>query len=186
MSNSFSANFPTGELMDLPRFSGEALAHLAVVFFELSRACEVEGRMAPRRAGSRLRPIQRASVDRPIPRSLAISRCVRPLVCTRRTASSANSFVNRRCCVIEFLLLIGNSPLFRSKSTGTKSPKSKWRFTKVGEPWFRWAIAACRRQGAQSPSTSQVEFSGKGRWGLRSGLEEPQKDGRPMHNMEKA
>src|SRR5437764_15190031 len=27
-----------------------------------------------------------------------------PLVCTRRTASSANSFVNRRCCVIEFLI----------------------------------------------------------------------------------
>src|SRR5207248_2670025 len=43
-------------------------------------------------------------VDRPIPRSPAISRCVRPLVCTRRTASSSNSFVNRRCCVIEFLI----------------------------------------------------------------------------------
>ena len=53
---------------------------------------------------SRLRPIQRTSVDRPIPRSPAISRCVRPLVCTRRRASSANSFVNRRCCVIEFLI----------------------------------------------------------------------------------
>src|SRR3979411_2790002 len=53
---------------------------------------------------SRLRPIQRTSVDRPIPRSPAISRCVRPLVCTRRTASSSNSFVNRLCCVIEFLI----------------------------------------------------------------------------------
>src|SRR6202043_1842665 len=53
---------------------------------------------------SRLRPIQRTSVDSPIPRSPAISRCVRPLVCTRRTASSSNSFVNRRCCVIEFLI----------------------------------------------------------------------------------
>src|SRR4029077_446186 len=53
---------------------------------------------------SRLRPIQRTSVDSPIPRSPAISRCVRPLVCTKRTASSANSFVNRRCCIVEFLL----------------------------------------------------------------------------------
>src|SRR3979411_2442063 len=53
---------------------------------------------------SRLRPIQRTSLDSPIPRSPAISRCVRPLVCTRRTASSSNSFVNRCCCVIEFLI----------------------------------------------------------------------------------
>jgi len=53
---------------------------------------------------SRLRPIQRTNVDSPIPRSPAISRCVRPLVCTRRTASSANSLVNRRCCIIEFLI----------------------------------------------------------------------------------
>jgi hypothetical protein len=28
---------------------------------------------------------------------------VRPLVCTRRTASSSNSFVNRRCCITELL-----------------------------------------------------------------------------------
>jgi hypothetical protein len=47
--------------------------------------------------------IQRTSVDSPIPRSPAISRCVRPLVCARRTASSSNSFVNRRCCIFEFL-----------------------------------------------------------------------------------
>ena len=52
---------------------------------------------------SRLRPSQRTNVDSPIPRSPAISRWVRPLVCARRTASSSNSFVNRRCCVIEFL-----------------------------------------------------------------------------------
>src|SRR4029077_2456099 len=61
---------------------------------------------------SRLRPIQRTRVDRPIPRSPAISRCVRPLVCTRRTASSANSFVNRRCCVIEFLIAHGELSTF--------------------------------------------------------------------------
>src|SRR6202165_2827095 len=61
---------------------------------------------------SRLRPIQRTSVDRPIPRSPAISRCVRPLVCTRRTASSSNSFVNRRCCVIEFLIAHGELSTF--------------------------------------------------------------------------
>ncbi len=49
---------------------------------------------------SRLRPIQRTSVDRPTPGSSATSRCVRPLV--SRTASSSNSFVNRRCFVIGF------------------------------------------------------------------------------------
>src|SRR3954471_331916 len=105
----------------------------AVAFFRMSRSCRrisfsrrsrfssavtslatPDGSTACR---SRLRPIQRTSVDRPIPRSPAISRCVRPLVCTRRTASSANSFVNRRCCVIEFLIAHGNSPLFRSKSS---------------------------------------------------------------------
>src|SRR3979490_817188 len=61
---------------------------------------------------SRLRPNQRTSVDSPIPRSPAISRCVRPLVCTRRTASSSNSFVNRRCCVIEFLIAHGELSTF--------------------------------------------------------------------------
>src|SRR5882757_364759 len=39
---------------------------------------------------------QRRSVERPTPRSLAISICVRPLTSTR-TASAANSFPNRRC-----------------------------------------------------------------------------------------
>src|SRR3954471_3822528 len=57
------------------------------------------GRRIDRR--SRLRPIQRTKVDSPIPRSSAISRCVRPLVCASRTASSANSGVNL-CLVIEF------------------------------------------------------------------------------------
>src|SRR6186997_185639 len=95
-------------------------AKKAVAFFRMSRSCRrisfsrrsrfssavtslsaAAGSTAPR---SRFRPIQRTSVDSPIPRSPAISRCVRPLVCTRRTASSSNSFVNRRCCVIEFLI----------------------------------------------------------------------------------
>src|SRR6202030_548565 len=40
---------------------------------------------------------QRRSVERPTPRSLAISLCVRPLTSTNRTASAANSFPNRRC-----------------------------------------------------------------------------------------
>src|SRR5262249_42130525 len=71
--------------------------------------CAATGSTACR---SRLRPLQRASVDRPIPRSPAISRCVRPPVCTRRTASSANSFVNRRCCVIEFLIAHGELSTF--------------------------------------------------------------------------
>ena len=57
------------------RFSSAVTSPLAALF----------GSAAPR---SRLRLIQRTSVDSPIPRSPAISRCVRPLVCTRRTASS--------------------------------------------------------------------------------------------------
>src|SRR4051794_40889814 len=92
----------------------------AVAFFRWSRSCgrisfsrrsrfssavtslaNSDGSIACR---SRLRPIQRTSVDNPIPRSPAISRWVRPLVRARRTASSSNSFVNRRCCVIEFLI----------------------------------------------------------------------------------
>src|SRR6478609_1834996 len=92
----------------------------AVAFFRMSRSCRrisfsrrsrfssavtslcaAAGSTAPR---SRLRPVQRTSVDSPIPRSPAISRCVRPLVCAKRTASSSNAFVNRRCCVIEFLI----------------------------------------------------------------------------------
>src|ERR1700687_5103855 len=68
---------------------------------------------------SRLRPIQRTSVDSPIPRSPAISRCVRPLVCTRRTASSSNSFVNRRCCVIEFLIAHGELSTFPKQVQST-------------------------------------------------------------------
>src|ERR1700704_5059638 len=95
-------------------------AKKAVAFFRMSRSCRrisfsrrsrfssavislvaADGSTARR---SRLRPIQRTSVESPIPRSPAIARCVRPLVCTRRTASSSNSFVNRRCCVIEFLI----------------------------------------------------------------------------------
>src|SRR3954453_8483039 len=92
----------------------------AVAFFRMSRSCRrisfsrrsrfssavtslaaADGSTACR---SRLRPTQRTSVDSPIPRSPAISRWVRPLVCARRTASCSNSFVNRRCCVIEFLI----------------------------------------------------------------------------------
>src|SRR5258708_19258691 len=40
---------------------------------------------------------QRRSVERPTPRPLAISLCVRPLTSTNRTPSAANSFPNRRC-----------------------------------------------------------------------------------------
>jgi hypothetical protein len=51
---------------------------------------------------SRLRLIQQASVDRPMPRSSAISRRLRPLVPTNRTASSSNSSVERPCRVMGF------------------------------------------------------------------------------------
>jgi hypothetical protein len=53
---------------------------------------------------SRLRPIQRTSSDNPTTRSSAISRWVPPIVRTRRTASSSNSFIDRRCCFMEVLL----------------------------------------------------------------------------------
>src|SRR5260221_12235476 len=103
-------------------------AKKAVAFFRMSRSCRrisfsrrsrfssavtsLSAATGSTACRSRLRPIQRTSVDRPIPRSPAISRCVRPLVCTRRTASSANSFVNRRCCVIEFLIAHGELSTF--------------------------------------------------------------------------
>src|SRR5450432_1217047 len=48
-------------------------------------------------SSSRRLSSQRRSVERPTPRSLAISLCVRPLTSTKRTASAANSFPNRRC-----------------------------------------------------------------------------------------
>src|SRR4029077_20785473 len=62
---------------------------------------------------------QRRSVERPTPRSLAISLCVRPLTSTNRTASASNSFPNRRC---GFPLKISSfpqksSPLSQGKST---------------------------------------------------------------------
>src|SRR4029077_13039083 len=98
------------------------------------------GSTAPR---SRLRPIQRTSVDRPIPRSPAISRCVRPLVCTRRTASSANSFVNRRCCIIEFLIAHGELSTF---------PKQ------VQHPRRRSDRAGCHSCRAVKPSSEIVPF----------------------------
>src|ERR1044071_4440628 len=95
-------------------------AKKAVAFFRMSRSCRrisfsrrsrfssavtsLSAAAGSPARPSRLRPIQRTSVDSPIPRSLAISRCVRPLVCARRTASSLHSFVNRRCCGIEFLI----------------------------------------------------------------------------------
>ena len=44
---------------------------------------------------SRTRDSQRVNVDWLTPRSSPISRFVRPLVCSRRTASSSNAFVNR-------------------------------------------------------------------------------------------
>ena len=55
-------------------------------------------------AGSQLRPIQRTSVESPTPRPSAISRWGLPLARTRRTFSSSNSAVNRRCCFMRVLL----------------------------------------------------------------------------------
>src|ERR1700687_1550365 len=113
---------------------------------------------------SRLRPIQRTSVDSPIPRSPAISRCVRPLVCTRRTASSSNSFVNRRCCVIEFLIAHGELSTFPkqdhvasiSKSCSTSvrtSRRGRFSATRVTTP----RPTARRHAGAASVPPSLTE-----------------------------
>jgi hypothetical protein len=58
----------------------------------------------PLQFGRHVRFRQPSRGHRPaIPRSPAISRWVRPLVRASRTASSSNSCVNRRCCIIEFL-----------------------------------------------------------------------------------
>ncbi len=48
------------------------------------------------RSRSRVLSIHRRSVERQIPRSVAISFCVRPFVSTSRTASASKSRVNRR------------------------------------------------------------------------------------------
>jgi len=58
----------------------------------------------------------------PDPQITAISRCVRPLVCTRRTASSSNSFVNRRCCIIEFLISHEEHSTFPKQVHSTNLP----------------------------------------------------------------
>jgi len=105
---------------------------------------------------SGLRPIQRTSVDRPIPRSPAISRCVRPLVCTRRTASSANSFVNRRCCVIEFLIAHGELSTFPKQVQAEADAVFSARMKPI---WHKADIAGgilrgARRQRGISPTLS--------------------------------
>lgn len=64
---------------------------------------------------SRVRPIQRTSVDGPIPRSMVISRCVRPPVCAKWPASS-NLFLNRRCRATEFPMAHRELSIFRCKS----------------------------------------------------------------------
>src|SRR5271169_6318554 len=61
---------------------------------------------------------QRRSVERPTPRSMAISLCVRPLTLTNRTASALNSFPNRRCGLPmkRSSFLQKSSPLSQGKS----------------------------------------------------------------------
>src|SRR5580693_4909820 len=91
-----------------------SLAKKVAALFRLSRSCRKisfsrrnrfssAARSSCRSGGgasiscSRRLSSQRRSVERPTPRSLAISLCVRPLTSTNRTASAANSFPNRRC-----------------------------------------------------------------------------------------
>jgi hypothetical protein len=59
-------------------------------------------------------------VESPTPRSSAISRWVRPLVRTSRTASSSNSFVNRRCCFMGGPLA-SSGPLYFPEAVPTKA-----------------------------------------------------------------
>src|SRR5258708_35649367 len=92
---------------------------------------------------SRLRPIQRTSVERPIPRSPAISRCVRPLVCTRRTASSSNSFVNRRCWVIEFLIAHGELSTFPKQVQAPRCARCGGFSSLVDRVYFFFLYTPC-------------------------------------------
>src|SRR6202011_1277546 len=140
-------------------------AKKAVAFVRMSRSCPAvtslaaaDGSTARR---SRLRPIQRTSVDSPIPRSPAISRCVRPLVCTRRTASSSKSFVNRRCCLIEFLIAHGELSTFpkqvHAAMAGEKTrprPRSRLSSEQAARrtPPCRCAVASCEELALQPRS----------------------------------
>src|SRR5690606_41525601 len=76
---------------------------------------------ASRRGGasisaSRWRDSQRVNVERPMPRSSATSRLVRPPICASRTASCSNSFVKRNCFVLKASFYTKKtSPLLRTK-----------------------------------------------------------------------
>src|SRR5271154_1136615 len=93
-----------------------SLAKKVAALFRISRSCRKisfsrrnrfsSAARSSRRSGggasisaSRRLSSPRPSVERPTPRSRAISLCVRPLTSTNRTASAANSFPNRRCGV---------------------------------------------------------------------------------------
>jgi hypothetical protein len=126
---SMSANlidFPPGRnaglFQDVPLLAKGSFSRRSRSSSAVTSLSAAEGSTA-RRSG--LRPTQRTSVDRPIPRSPAISRCVRPLVCTGRTASSANSFVNRRCCIFEFLFSHGELSTF-TKQVQVMVTSVKW------------------------------------------------------------
>src|SRR5271169_830303 len=68
---------------------------------------------------------QRRSVERPTPRSIAISLCVRPLTSTNRTASASNSFPNRRCG------LPMKCSSFLQKSSPLSQGKSNYEFARA-------------------------------------------------------
>src|SRR5712672_1596640 len=145
----------------------------AVAFFRMSRSCRrisfsrrsrfssavtslatPDGSIACR---SRLRPIQRTSVDRPIPRSPAISRCVRPLVRARRTASSANSFVNRRCCVIEFLIAHGELSTFPKQVHARPIESVTWSEAQR----FVWLMSRFGQYHYRLPSEAEWEYAAR-------------------------
>src|SRR6202453_4276326 len=102
------------------------------------------------RSRSRRLSIHRRSVERPIPRSSAISRCVRPLVSTRRTASASNSLPNRRCAlpIKCSSFLQKSSPVLRGKSIHLPGRHAKSR-----EPPLAFPLAH------GNPSATDARFS---------------------------
>src|SRR5271170_5575049 len=99
---------------------------------------------------------QRRSVERPTPRSRAISLCVRPLTSTNRTASAANSFPNRRCGL----------PMKCSSFLQKSSPLSQGKSTHLR----RHLYVTCYTEGSSHFVTSMTAPVASGWSGCRVGL----------------
>jgi hypothetical protein len=88
----------------------------------------------------------RASVDRPMPRSSAISRCVRPLVSIRRTAYASKSLPNRALRLVHGM----ECSSFRQKSSPVLRRKSTQRVNMI-----RLGNSNCRRSSVGGAGQDQ-------------------------------